>query len=140
MLGERVEADETAADLFAEAEALARNGETRAAIRKAYIALLCELGDRKILRLEQHKTNRDYLQALLAKPALYAEVQPLTKNYETSWYGRDAECAKRLGRFPQAVPTGIRSGSAEVTMRPRIALIATIATLLGLLILLNAAS
>lgn len=87
VLGERVEADESASDLFAEAEALAQRGEMRAAIRKAYVALLCELGDRKLLRLAQHKTNRDYLQALRARPALYAQVQPLTNNFETYWYG-----------------------------------------------------
>ena len=50
--------------LLSEAEALARRGELRAAIRKAYIALLVELGDRKMISLAQHKTNRDYLNAL----------------------------------------------------------------------------
>ena len=42
-LGERVGADESAADLFCEAEALAREGNLRGAIRKGYIAVLCEL-------------------------------------------------------------------------------------------------
>ncbi|MEJ7617152.1 MAG: DUF4129 domain-containing protein [Pyrinomonadaceae bacterium] len=95
VLGERVEADENAADLFAEAEALARCGETRAAIRKAYIALLCELGDRKLLRLAQHKTNRDYLQALSQRPALYAEVHPLTYSFESCWYGAETQGAQQ---------------------------------------------
>lgn len=95
VLGERVEADENAADLFAEAEALARRGETRAAIRKAYIALLCELGDRKLLRLAQHKTNRDYLQALSWRPALHAEMQPLTNDFESCWYGAGTSGAQQ---------------------------------------------
>ena len=49
VLGETLEPDQTAFDLLSEAEALARRGELRAAIRKAYIALLVELGDRKII-------------------------------------------------------------------------------------------
>jgi hypothetical protein len=45
VLGERLEPDQTAADLLAQAEA-GSSRQLRAAIRKAYIALLCELGDR----------------------------------------------------------------------------------------------
>ena len=57
-----------------EAETLARQGEIRAAIRKAYIALLVELGDRKIISLAQHKTNRDYLRAVINNPSLYGNM------------------------------------------------------------------
>ncbi|HWS90744.1 MAG TPA: DUF4129 domain-containing protein [Pyrinomonadaceae bacterium] len=89
VLGERLEADQTASDLLDEAERLARAGELRGAIRKAYVALLCELGDRGVLRLAQHKTNRDYLNAArrAAPPALYAELLPLTNAFELHWYG-----------------------------------------------------
>ena len=88
VLGERLEADQTAADLLAEAERLAREGQLRAAIRKAYVALLCELGDRKVIGLAQHKTNRDYLQAVRQRaPRLYPEMLPLTFDFELHWYG-----------------------------------------------------
>jgi hypothetical protein len=89
VLGERLEADQTAADLLEEAERLARGGELRGAIRKAYVALLCELGDRGVLRLAQHKTNRDYLNAVrrAARPRLYTEMLPLTSDFELHWYG-----------------------------------------------------
>ncbi len=89
VLGEHLAPDETAADLLAASEQLARSGDLRGAIRKAYVALLCELGDRQIIRLSQHKTNRDYLQAvrLLPTPQLYQEMQPLTFNFERHWYG-----------------------------------------------------
>jgi hypothetical protein len=82
VLGERLAPDQTASDLLAQAEALARAGELRAAIRKAYIALLCELGDRKILTLAQNKTNRDYLRAVRDKRPLLAEMQRLTSSFE----------------------------------------------------------
>lgn len=87
ILGERLEPDQTASDLLSEAEALARRGELRAAIRKAYIALLVELGDRKIISLAQHKTNRDYLNALRDVPQLHSNMRGLTDSFERHWYG-----------------------------------------------------
>ncbi|MFL6335153.1 MAG: hypothetical protein ACJ754_17720 [Pyrinomonadaceae bacterium] len=89
VLGERLEADQTASDLLDEAERLARAGELRGAIRKAYVALLCELGDRGVVRLAQHKTNRDYLDAVrrAASQRLYTEMLPLTYDFELHWYG-----------------------------------------------------
>jgi hypothetical protein len=88
VLGERLAPGQTPADLVAEAEALARAGDVRGAIRKAYIAVLFELGERNILRLAAHKTNRDYLSAIRAtRAALYGDMQPLTYNYERHWYG-----------------------------------------------------
>ena len=87
VLGERLEPDQTSSDLLAQAESLARAGDLRAAIRKAYIALLCELGDRKIISLAQHKTNRDYLGALRNRPSLYTPMSSLTNSFELHWYG-----------------------------------------------------
>ena len=87
VLGERLEPEESAGDLLSEAEILARRGELRAAIRKAYIALLVELGDRKIISLAQHKTNRDYLRAVSSVPELYTNMSGLTDSFERHWYG-----------------------------------------------------
>jgi hypothetical protein len=87
VLGETLEPDQSAVDLLAEAEVLARRGELRAAIRKVYIALLVELGDRKILSLAQYKTNRDYLRAMRELQPLYQNVKQLTDTFERHWYG-----------------------------------------------------
>jgi len=87
VLGERLEPDQTAADLLAQAESLARSGDLRAAIRKAYIALLCELGDRKVISLAQHKTNRDYLGAVRDRPSMFSSMRALTNSFEIHWYG-----------------------------------------------------
>jgi Domain of unknown function (DUF4129) len=87
VLGERLEPDQTAGDLLEQAESLARSGDLRAAIRKAYIALLCELGDRKILSLAQHKTNRDYLAAVRTRAPLFNSMKQLTNSFELHWYG-----------------------------------------------------
>lgn len=87
VLGEHLKPEQSAVDLLAEAETLARSGQVRAAIRKAYIALLVELGDRKLLSLAQHKTNRDYLRSLRAVPGLYPLMSGLTDSFERHWYG-----------------------------------------------------
>jgi uncharacterized small protein (DUF1192 family) len=87
VLGERLEPDQSALDLLSEAEALARRGELRAAIRRAYIALLVELGDRKVISLAQYKTNRDYLRAMREIEPLYRNVKVLTDSFERHWYG-----------------------------------------------------
>jgi hypothetical protein len=87
VLGERLEPDASATDLLSDAEALARQGELRAAIRKAYIALLVELGDRKVISLAQHKTNRDYLRSVRSHPSLHNNMTGLTDRFERHWYG-----------------------------------------------------
>ena len=87
ILGEQLKPEDTATDLLAEAEALARQGDLRAAIRKGYIALLVELGDRNLITLAQHKTNRDYLNAVTAIPLLHSTMRGLTDAFERHWYG-----------------------------------------------------
>lgn len=92
ILGERIGADESAADLFSQAEQLARDGNLRGAIRKGYVALLCDLSDRKIVRLARHKTNRDYLRDVRKNDGLFENMTGLTRNFESNWYGlRTAE-------------------------------------------------
>jgi len=87
ILGERIGSDESSADLFSEAERLAREGEIRAAIRKGYVAFLCELSDKNVIALEQHKTNRDYLRDVRGRQTLYGNMSGLTLSFERHWYG-----------------------------------------------------
>ena len=89
VLGERLEPEATATDLLSQAETLARQGDLRAAIRKAYIALLVELGDRKLISLAQHKTNRDYLNSVRSMPPLHSTMRGLTESFERHWYGSE---------------------------------------------------
>ncbi len=92
ILGEKISTDETSANLFSEAENLAREGNLRDAIRKGYIAFLFELSERKLIGLAKHKTNRDYLRSVKNKHELHKNMNGLTSNYERHWYGfQDAE-------------------------------------------------
>ncbi len=87
ILGEKLEPNQTAADILEEANRLALAGNLRAAIRKGYIALLCELSDKKIIGLARHKTNRDYLRDVRNRKEIYPEMNLLTNNFERTWYG-----------------------------------------------------
>lgn len=87
VLGERLAVHESADSLFAQAEKLAREGNFRAAIRRGYIALLCELGDRRVVRLAQHKTNRDYLFDVRERGELWQGMRTATGYFEQHWYG-----------------------------------------------------
>ncbi len=87
VLGETIGADQSAETLFDEAESFARSGDLRMAIRKGYIALLCELSDRKVIGLQRHKTNRDYLRDVRSNGGLHTNMSGLTNSFERHWYG-----------------------------------------------------
>ncbi|MCW5962385.1 MAG: DUF4129 domain-containing protein [Pyrinomonadaceae bacterium] len=87
ILGETLSADQRSSDIIADAERLARDGDLRGAIRKGYIALLFELGERKIIGISRHKTNRDYLRDVRERKLLHEKMNGLTKTYERHWYG-----------------------------------------------------
>ncbi len=111
VLGERLEPDQTAADLLAQAEMLARSGDLRAAIRKAYIALLCELGDRKVVSLAQHKTNRDYLNSVRERTILYNSMRKLTSSFELHWYGFQPAAQSDWHEFRSDYQQALKAGS-----------------------------
>jgi len=87
ILGEHIDDLTSASDLFAEAEKLALRGDLRAAIRKGYIALLCDLADRKVIGLARNKTNRDYLRDVRQRSSLFDRMRRATGSFERYWYG-----------------------------------------------------
>jgi hypothetical protein len=113
ILGERLEPDQTSADLLAQADALARNGDLRSAIRKAYIALLCELGDRKLISIAQYKTNRDYLYSVRDKGSLYSSMRKLTTSFELHWYGLVPAGENDWNAFRSDYQKTLRTGSGS---------------------------
>lgn len=108
ILGEKLLADENANTLFDEAEKLAREGNLRGAIRKGYIALLCELSDRKIIGLANHKTNRDYLRDVRKRREIYENMNGLTANFERHWYGFDMVSETDWENFQQGYKNIVR--------------------------------
>lgn len=101
ILGERIAANTSSATIFDEAEKLAREGNLRGAIRKGYVALLCELSDRKIIGLAQYKTNRDYLRDVRKKRDIYENMNGLTNAFEKHWYGAESANEEDWREFRQ---------------------------------------
>jgi hypothetical protein len=99
ILGEQFDADVTADDLLKTAAEMARKGEYRLAIRRAYLALLYELEQRGKLRLHRAKTNRDYLRELQQEPYIHPLVSLLTNDYERVWYGDGAATMEDYSGF-----------------------------------------
>lgn len=89
ILGERIDSDLTPDDLLREAAEMARKGDFRMAIRRAYIALLFELEQRGKLKLHRAKTNNDYLHELKREDRSYLSVAQMTNRYERVWYGQN---------------------------------------------------
>jgi uncharacterized protein DUF4129 len=98
-LGEVIAEDATAADLFAMASDLARQGEYRKAIRRAYIALLCDFDHRGKLRLGRSKTNRDYLDAMRSEQGIYPTFSVMTFAFERAWYGQNRATEEDFQNF-----------------------------------------
>lgn len=99
VLGEELPEDATAADLLKHARQLAGGGDFRSAIRRAYIALLCELEQRGKVRLHRAKTNRDYLDELKPEQSLYPTFSVMTGAFEHVWYGQEPATEAEFNDF-----------------------------------------
>lgn len=110
ILGEKIGLNETSDNLFGEAERMAREGDLRGAIRKGYIALLCELSDRKIIGLSKNKTNRDYLRDVRRRRELYQNMNGLTNNFERHWYGFQKAGEDDWNEFKEGYQKAVKGG------------------------------
>ncbi len=99
VLGEEIADDATAAALFAMATEMAQQGEYRKAIRRAYIALLCELEQRGKLRIHRSKTNRDYLDAMRPEQRIFPSFSVMTTAFEHVWYGQERATREEFQDF-----------------------------------------
>ena len=73
------------------ARRLAAAGERRLALRALYLSLLAGLGERGLLAIARHKSNRDYLQELRRRtrdrPELPGAFGRSVGDFERVWYG-----------------------------------------------------
>ncbi len=87
VLGEMIAEGASSEELFRQAAEMARQGNYRMGIRRAYVALLYELELRGKLQLHRAKTNRDYLREISADQYIYPPVEYMTRSFERAWYG-----------------------------------------------------
>ena len=109
ILGEEIDAKATAEDLLARAAELARQGDYRAAIRRAFIALLFELEQRGKVRLDPAKTNHDYLNEVRRDVQLVEPVSLLTSAFERVWYGQKNASSEEYTEFVERWRGAVRN-------------------------------
>jgi hypothetical protein len=104
--------EQTPAELWRQALALAAAGQHRAALRLLYVAVLFLLDRQRLVQYEATRTNGEYLRQVRlaehAPAALHAPFEQLTTVFETRWYGdgpcaaADFEAAQRLAEEVRA--------------------------------------
>ena len=85
------------------ARELMDRGELRLALRASYLAALAHLGQRELIRLAKHKSNRDYDRELRrrarALPEVVGAFDRSLLTFERSWYGEHEVTRDVLGDF-----------------------------------------
>jgi hypothetical protein len=78
-------------------------GDTRAALRAYYLAILSQLGDRGRIAIARYKSNRDYLGELSrrshAEPELLDLFSRCVTSFERAWYGMHSVVKSQLDQF-----------------------------------------
>jgi hypothetical protein len=107
--------EQSPADLWRRAEALARRGEYLAAVRQLYLAVLTQLHRADLIRYDRTRTNGEYLRQLRAADGAGAVVDPfrrLTRLFEQKWYGERA-CAADDYDTCRELASEVREGAAK---------------------------
>jgi hypothetical protein len=103
---ENVTADQLPEDGWRQlARDLMERGELRLALRAFYLAGLAHLGQRELIRLARHKSNRDYDRELRRRARgnadLLAAFDANLLAFEAVWYGEHPVTPDTLGGFAQ---------------------------------------
>lgn len=87
------------------ARELMERGELRLALRAHYLAGLAHLGQRELIHLARHKSNREYDRELRRRArgnaSLLTAFEANLLTFESAWYGEHAVTAETLGGFSQ---------------------------------------
>ena len=107
VLGEEISADSTSRELAEAGLAAARAGDFRTAVRKLYVSLLYELGERNLIELEDSATNHEYLSKASRLSGLAGPMRHLTDRFDYVWYGMfsssEDDFAAYLERYEEAM-------------------------------------
>ena len=107
VLGEEIAADGTSRELAEAGLAAARAGDFRTAVRKLYISLLYEMGERNLIELDDSATNHEYLNRVSRFSGLAGPMRYLTDRFDYVWYGMfpssEEDFAAYLARYEEAM-------------------------------------
>jgi hypothetical protein len=85
-------------------------GETREAVRYRYIAVLAALHDKRVIRIQASKTNKQIMTALLAaKPALASPFAAAVDCFHRVWFGYKEIDEQGFTGFSETVDCIIKS-------------------------------
>ena len=107
VLGEEIAADGTSRELAQAGLAAARAGDFRTAVRKLYVSLLYEMGERNLIELDDSATNHEYLKRVSRFTSLAGPMSYLTDRFDYVWYGMfpssEEDFAAYLARYEEAM-------------------------------------
>jgi hypothetical protein len=69
------------------AQDLASSGDYRLAVRYLYLSSLLLLEERRLLRYDRSKTNREYLRSIAGHPELASVLKEVVDVFDRVWYG-----------------------------------------------------
>jgi len=73
------------------ARQMVEQGDYRLALRALYLAALAHLGERQIISIARHKSNRDYQREMRrrrpAQEELHTTFAGAVRDFERAWYG-----------------------------------------------------
>lgn len=72
------------------AQTLSRAGDYRAAVRYLYLSSLLLLEERRLLRYDRSRTNREYLHSVAHLPQLATILRDVTEVFDRVWYGHQS--------------------------------------------------
>jgi aromatic ring-opening dioxygenase LigB subunit len=91
ILGEKIDDRTTPVSLRHKASAFEKDGDTRQAIRYGFIAILLFMHERRLLYLDETKTNQEIYNYLKKESFLHIKVfEYLADTFNSSWYGHKA--------------------------------------------------
>ena len=91
------------------ARQLIESGELRLALRASYLAALAHLGERQLITVARHKSNRDYdcelRRRVRSRDDLIAAFDKNVQVFEGAWYGEHGVTIETLGTFNENLET-----------------------------------
>ena len=110
------ESRRTPADLWRQADELARTGKCLDAVRTLYLAVLLALHRAGLIRVASTRTNGEYLSQVRSREDIYRPFRGLTGLFEVKWYGERACAAEDYAacrRLAEAVRASAEAGASS---------------------------
>jgi hypothetical protein len=93
----------TSRSAYQRARQLSQGGDYRSAVRYLYLSSLLLLEERRLLRYDRAKTNREYLRDLSEHPELEDVLEDVVGVYDRVWYGYQDLEEEDFDRFSERV-------------------------------------